>query len=893
MRRLAWGLGALVVVGVAVACGSGGDASTFPDTTDSGTFEEPTSPPAPFGTTDAMVNDATPSDGGIVDCDAEPGACLPPGVCGDGKAGLGESCDDGNKVSGDGCSASCQIEAPYWACAFGQKCVDVRDCAALADAGLATADGGCAPPPKPAVCGDKVIDPGEACDDGNVTGGDGCSFDCTTIEANFACPTPGQPCVSTVVCGDGKVTGTEQCDDGNLTNGDGCTSSCQLVAGWACLVPGTACTAKQCGDGLVAGAEECDDGNTSDGDGCSAACRLQSKTTSVPPGANTPPSTTITHYDCNYPAIPLVPLRQVCAPTTCGNGVREGTEQCDDSNTAPLDGCSPNCELEPTCPNGKCIARCGDGLLFDFDADGDGKPDEQCDDGNTRDGDGCSATCKVEVGYDCATQVADFPTYLDVPVVFRDFKYASAADFEAHPDFESYACPYVTPGLTQSTLTSGVPVFRWNGVGVDPDTGTDTNTAECGRQLTSATDFTDWYRDIDVTVGGQPRRRSKKITGFQVRLTRQGAAGNYSYVFDSKVDDPYKTRGGFFPIDGLGWGNQGAGHNFAFTTELRYWFTYDATVAPQLDFSGDDDVWVYINNRRALDVGGLHSIQSRSFVLDAAKATELGLVDKHVYEIALFHAERHTNDSNFKLTLRGFVRKGSVCSNVCGDGIKTREEQCDLAANNMPPAAVAYGGCTTECKLGPYCGDKTVQNPPEQCDDGVNLTPWTPATPVNQCGPGCKKPTYCGDGIVQSTSGERCDNGAANTDDPNKYNVCRTTCQPGPRCGDGIAQAQFGEQCDNGFNITSYVKTPSPSDCAPGCKKPRSCGDGAVDFPFEQCDQGANNTDSGAYGSCTTSCTLGPRCGDGVLQAPETCDDGNRLNGDGCSAACALEGNVK
>ena len=867
MRKLLVGM-AVGVVAIAQACGGGGDSSQF----------APSEP-------DASDNTSGSSSGSFSPVDAGPSDAAP------GKPGLGESCDDGNKDDGDGCSSACQIEAPYWACAFGMKCVDVRDCGQLLDAGVDAGDAGCIAPPKPAVCGDKVVDPGEVCDDGNVSGGDGCSFDCKTVEANYVCPTPGAPCVSTMVCGDGKITGTEQCDDKNVLSNDGCSATCQLEPGWTCPIPGIACVAAACGDGLVAGGEECDDGNVVNDDGCSSACRLQSRTESVAPTSAAPGKTIIHHYDCKYPAVPLVPPRQVCTETVCGNGFREGTEQCDDGNNAPFDGCSPNCEFEPQCPGGSCVARCGDGLLFDFDGDGDGQPDEQCDDGNTRDGDGCSSTCKVEPGYSCTTQVDDFPAFLDLPIVLRDFKYWNGNDPESHPDYERYSCPNVTPGLVQSTLAGGVPVFRWDGVGNDPVTGTDTN-GSCGRQLTSAGDLTDWYRDIDVMVNGVARRRSRKISDLMLRLTRQGAAGNYSYVFDSRFDPPYDTRGGFFPIDGRGWGNQSNGHNFGFSTELRYWFTYDAAQAPQLDFSGDDDVWVFINGKLALDLGGLHPRQADSFTLDAAKAAQLGLVDKHLYEVALFHAERHTTASNFWLTLRGFVKKRSVCQNVCGDGIKTREEQCDKGAANVDPnvAPVPYEGCTTSCTLGPYCGDKATTNPPEQCDDGVNLTPWTPSSMSSACGPGCKKPDYCGDGVLQSVHGERCDEGANNTDDPNVYDACRTNCQPGPRCGDGTTQAQFGEQCDNGFNITAYVQKPGPDDCAPGCKKPRFCGDGVVDFPFEQCDKGAANTDNGSYNSCTTSCTLGPRCGDGVIQAGEQCDDGNRLNGDGCSASCLNEG---
>ena len=70
---------------------------------------------------------------------------------------------------------------------------------------------GCSPV---AFCGDGKIDPGEKCDDTNSASGDGCSPDCL-VEKDFACPTPGALCVSTVVCGDGKVNGTETCDDHN------------------------------------------------------------------------------------------------------------------------------------------------------------------------------------------------------------------------------------------------------------------------------------------------------------------------------------------------------------------------------------------------------------------------------------------------------------------------------------------------------------------------------------------------------------------------------------------------------------------------------------------------------------------------------------------------------
>ncbi|HEY0192021.1 MAG TPA: DUF4215 domain-containing protein, partial [Kofleriaceae bacterium] len=65
------------------------------------------------------------------------------------------------------------------------------------------------------------------------------------------------------------------------------------------------------------------------------------------------------------------------------------------------------------------------------------------------------------------------------------------------------------------------------------------------------------------------------------------------------------------------------------------------------------------------------------------------------------------------------------------------------------------------------------------------------------------------------------------------------------------------------------------------------CGDGTVQTDREQCDDGVN---SGAYGTCTPTCTLAPRCGDGVVQEDkgEQCDDGPNPPPDSGCAQCHL-----
>ena len=70
--------------------------------------------------------------------------------------------------------------------------------------------------PQVALCGDGILQTGEACDDGNPVPGDGCSGVCT-LEPGYICETPGAPCTALVtqVCGNGLIEGSEACDDGN------------------------------------------------------------------------------------------------------------------------------------------------------------------------------------------------------------------------------------------------------------------------------------------------------------------------------------------------------------------------------------------------------------------------------------------------------------------------------------------------------------------------------------------------------------------------------------------------------------------------------------------------------------------------------------------------------
>jgi cysteine-rich repeat protein len=207
---------------------------------------------------------------------------------------------------------------------------------------------------------------------------------------------------------------------------------------------------------------------------------------------------------------------------------------------------------------------------------------------------------------------------------------------------------------------------------------------------------------------------------------------------------------------------------------------------------------------------------------------------------------------------------GTCQPSVCGDGYvdKTKNEECD------DKNSVAGDGCELDCRFTCLstdttrdCKSKTFCIEDGKCDDQDTHTCTTGKTKDDGtvcavdsiCLKGECKKSVCGDGYIDKSLGEECEPPSQSPGGGCEPGTCKFSCKdPAKDCA--APPACNMTECD-GSHVCRTVADTSQND--------EKCGNGMV------CNDG--------------ECAPPPQvCGNGRLEDPEECDDGNVTPGDGC-----------
>lgn len=209
--------------------------------------------------------------------------------------------------------------------------------------------------------------------------------------------------------------------------------------------------------------------------------------------------------------------------------------------------------------------------------------------------------------------------------------------------------------------------------------------------------------DADIT-------NSSKLESWFKTVTFENGQNNDTCVdltmiksYDGRWTLDSDLMGGFFPIDDFDNPNNikyfdrlqaddptGKYHNFHFTMEMHLQFVYHEGKNLEFAFRGDDDVWIFVNNRLAIDLGGVHDRAKDTLWLDKDKEL-LGLEDGKTYNMDIFFAERNPVGSNLLIQTTMDLRNsselyyrdkrnsddGSVVYDIWQQ-VKTEENDCGL-----------------------------------------------------------------------------------------------------------------------------------------------------------------------------------------------------------------------
>jgi fibro-slime domain-containing protein len=249
-------------------------------------------------------------------------------------------------------------------------------------------------------------------------------------------------------------------------------------------------------------------------------------------------------------------------------------------------------------------------------------------------------------------QTVDPPAELTLKAKVRDFKEGNGSGVANHPHFygslanppcdaQKLGVPTVADAL-DTTDSEDTAIFKGDRRGPRLLPALNAAMANC---FDPPARFSDWYNDKDTSTN--------RPVLIDLKFTYDPASGSYGYddqnFFPVNAGDAWKplTAGAPGPFPDLI--QDGSPNNYGFTLEFHTNFTYQKGKGQVFNFRGDDDVWVFINGKKVIDLGGIHNAETALVNLDSV-AGAIGITDNRNYPLDFFYAERHCCSSSIRIS---------------------------------------------------------------------------------------------------------------------------------------------------------------------------------------------------------------------------------------------------